>query len=302
MEEILRGYKVDEGTWFYLSLPLIVAVYFRFRRFFSVRNFDLALLLSISPGILLVRHQSESIGYALLFAVSGILLVRLMADAYLTRRPRLEQNLNNDGLALLCVSAFAFLAVAAWTSNRIPIETVETADRMLKRQEAPPTPVHTRADEGQTGPTAAVLAVPVVKMAEKVKDAVTTASPAPSPEQPRPIREFENDAARVLSMVAHLAVITGLFFLGRWHFGDAKIGMAMATLYLLMPCTSYDVGRLNHVLPAALILWSLAAYRQPAVAGGLMGLACGTVFFPVFLLPLWLAFTIAGERFNSSSR
>ncbi len=95
---------------------------------------------------------------------------------------------------------------------------------------------------------------------------------------------------RLASIVAHLAVVMALVFIGRWHFGDQQIGIAMATLYLLLPCTSYDVARVNHVFPAALILWAIAAYRRPAVAGGLMGLACGTLFFPVFLLPLWFAF------------
>jgi hypothetical protein len=64
----------------------------------------------------------------------------------------------------------------------------------------------------------------------------------------------------------------------------------MATLYLLLPCTAYGVGEFNHVLPAALIVWAFVAYRKPAVSGVLLGLACGSMFFPLFLLPLWAAF------------
>jgi hypothetical protein len=64
----------------------------------------------------------------------------------------------------------------------------------------------------------------------------------------------------------------------------------MATLYLLLPCTAYDVGESNHVLPSALIVWAFVAYRRPIVSGVLLGLACGSMFFPVFLLPLWGAF------------
>jgi hypothetical protein len=46
----------------------------------------------------------------------------------------------------------------------------------------------------------------------------------------------------------------------------------------------------NHLLPAALIVWAVAAYHKPMVAGVLLGLACGTVFFPIFLLPIWMGF------------
>ncbi|HUG93464.1 MAG TPA: hypothetical protein VML55_21675, partial [Planctomycetaceae bacterium] len=57
MNAILYRYDVNDATWFYLSLLLIVAVYFRFNRLWSLRNLDLALLLSISPGLLFLDRQ-----------------------------------------------------------------------------------------------------------------------------------------------------------------------------------------------------------------------------------------------------
>ena len=80
-------------------------------------------------------------------------------------------------------------------------------------------------------------------------------------------------------------MIAALILLGARHFGDLQIGIAMGTLYLLLPCTAYDVHKVNHVLPAALILWAFVGYRRPVVSGSLMGFACGALFFPVFLLP-----------------
>jgi hypothetical protein len=128
------------------------------------------------------------------------------------------------------------------------------------------------------------LTAPFVSI-PKVVDAIN-----PTPQPARASRNYADDAARLASMMAHLAVVIGLVCMGRWHFGDQSIGLAMATLYLLLPCTSYEVEQVNHVLPSALILWAITAYRRPAVAGVLMGLACGTLFFPVFLLPLWFSF------------
>jgi hypothetical protein len=105
-----------------------------------------------------------------------------------------------------------------------------------------------------------------------------------------PVLMFENLAARILTILAHLAVIIGLWFVGRNLFADRNLGLAMATLYLLLPCTAYNVGEFNHVLPAALIVWAFVCFRKPVVTGVLLGLASGTMFFPMFLLPIWAAF------------
>src|SRR6266446_6626025 len=45
-----------------------------------------------------------------------------------------------------------------------------------------------------------------------------------------------------------------------------------------------------HMWPMALIVWAVAAYRRPTLAGLLLGLATGTVYFPMLVFPLWLSF------------
>jgi hypothetical protein len=287
MEEILNGYKVGSATWLYLSFFLIVAIYFRFNRIFALRNGDLLTLLAISPGILLVKSGSSS-GYVWLFIVCGAWMLRLIFDGYFTRRPRLEQNLNTPGLTFLCAVAFVFLSIHAWTSEEVPassVQTVEAADRLLNRREAPAKPAHAQ-DDAKAGPAAAVLTAPLVKV---IPPLAASISAEPKTAGPAAMINAEY-AARLASIIAHLIVILALVCIGRWHFGDQQIGMAMAALYMLLPCTSYDVGRLNHVLPAAFILWAIAFYRRPLLSGGLMALACGTLYFPLFLLPLWFLF------------
>lgn len=283
MDAILRqyGYSVSDATWFYLSLLLILAVFFRFNRVFSLRNLDLALLLSIAPGLLLVQNGYDY-GYGWLFVVTGCLLVRLFSDSFWKRRPLLEQNLNSAGMTFLTVSVFLLLVSKALTVPLSPgtVETVRRADELRKRQDT--TQEQPLTEEVPAGPTARVLAAPVVAASE-------IAVSASSPKQEDRLA-VEQIAARATSVLAHLAVVSGLWFLGKRLFGDVNSGLAMATLYLLLPCTAIDVGKVNHVLPAALIVWAFVAYRNPLVAGGLMGLACGTLLFPIFLLPLWAVF------------
>jgi hypothetical protein len=279
MEEILSGYKVGSATWLCLSFFLIVAIYFRFNRGFSLRNGDLLALFAISPGILLAQRGNPA-GYIWLFAVCGVWMLRLIFDGYFSRRPRLEQNLNTPGLTFLCAVAFVFLSIHAWRSDEglaSTVQTVEAADRLLNRQEAPTKSVHPH--DGASEDAKAVKVIP------PLAGAIST-----EPKHAGTATMNAVYAARIASIIAHLLVIVALACIGRWHFGDQQIGIAMAALYMLLPCSSYDVGKLNHVLPAALILWAVAAYRRPILSGGLMALACGTLVFPVFLLPLWFLF------------
>ncbi|TXT39184.1 MAG: hypothetical protein FD138_133 [Planctomycetota bacterium] len=283
MDAILRqyGYSVSDATWFYLSLLLILAVFFRFNRILSLRNLDLALLLSIAPGLLLVQH-GYNYGHGWLFVVTGCWLIRLFSDSIWKRRPLLEQNLNSAGMAFLAVSVFVLLVSKALTEPPSPgtVETVRRADELVKRQDT--TQEQSAREEVPAGPTAPLLAAPVVAASD-----LMMSSGSPKEEHRSAVEQI---AARTTAVLAHLAVVSGLWFLGKRLFGDANSGLAMATLYLLLPCTAIDVGRVNHVLPAALIVWAFVFYRNPLIAGGLMGLACGTLLFPLFLLPLWAVF------------
>ncbi|RMG38307.1 MAG: DUF2029 domain-containing protein [Planctomycetota bacterium] len=279
MDIILRGYEVNEPTWFYLSTVLILAVFFRFGRWLSLRNLDLLLLLAISPGLLLTKYRPE-IGHAWLFVGAGVLLVRLLLDPLCRRRPKLEINLNRAGTTFLCLAAFAFLMTKVLTEPPpdTAVATVREASRLLKL-DAP----RQAANDGEAvpGPAARLLAAPVVPTSRLV---------AQGPGQGAGSSAVEQLAARILAVLSHAAVVCGLLMIGRTHFGDVTLGISMATLYLLVPCTAYDVAKVNHVLPAALALWAFALCHRPFWAGCLMGLAAGVMFFPLFLIPLWWKF------------
>ena len=292
MDVLLSGYEVNPPTWFYLSLLLIVAVFFRFGRVWSLRNLDLILLLSISPGLLLVeptlldvRDPESSIklqswGHIWMYIGTGIILLRVFCDPLFRQRPKLEQNLNVAGLVFLSIAAFAFLMARVITEPPEPqaVEIAHLGEQLLSGKD---TSSETKA---AAGPTDTVVAAGADVIAKTVT--AGNGSSASESEQIEPL------AARIMAILAHIGVMAGLIVLGWRQFADATVGLAMATLYLLLPCTAFHVGIVNHVLPAALIVWAFVSYQRPIVAGGLMGLACGTFLFPVvlLLLPLWAAF------------
>ena len=55
MSEILLYYRrPDPTTWVYLSSFLTIGLFFVFHRFWSIRNLDIALLILLAPGLLMV--------------------------------------------------------------------------------------------------------------------------------------------------------------------------------------------------------------------------------------------------------
>ena len=48
--------KIAGTTWAYLSSLLMLALFFKFNRFWSVRNFDLFLIILLAPGLLMVEE------------------------------------------------------------------------------------------------------------------------------------------------------------------------------------------------------------------------------------------------------
>jgi hypothetical protein len=210
----------------------------------------------------LVRQLDEAawrwlrIGYIWLLCGSGYFLLRCLIDLALVRRPAIAPNLNFGGLAWLGGALAVFMIFVA-----------------VKQTEAP--------DVGKV--TIAQNRVETF-VSEQIKQSAT----AMRVRSEVPVRA-------TLALVCHLAVITALIVIGCWHFQDAHIGMAAAALYLLLPYTAIHISQYHHVWPSALLVWAVACYRKPMVAGLLIGLAAGFAFFPLLVLPVWLSFYRGGR-------
>ena len=96
--------------------------------------------------------------------------------------------------------------------------------------------------------------------------------------------------ARVMAILSQLVIVLGMMLVGLRHFDNIHAGIAAATLYLLLPYTAMWTGGVTHALPAALLVWAVVLYRRPLFSGAMIGLAFGTIYYPLFLLPLWISF------------
>jgi hypothetical protein len=263
-------------TWFYFSALLAVALFFKFNRLLSIRNGDVLSLFLPMPGFLLLsQHDVSSFwGYLWLLAASGYFLLRCLFDLTLVQRPALSPNLNFGGLVWLAGALFvSLIAVAARHHNtQVLSYSPQSGGGLAKQRETTP---------GTLSP-----------MREQVEKVIREQASAEVDEE-----LLELGVERGLTVLCHLFIAVGLILIGWRHFEDLHAGMAAATFYLLlpytyllMPRTPLGVGRWDHAWPMALMIWMVLFFRRPTLAGIFLGLAAGTVFFPVLVLPVWLSF------------
>lgn len=268
----------NAATWFYASFLLAVTLFVRFDRPLSLRNWDIVALWLIIPGLLYltdgyaIRDAVTPLvdvkravsrgdkylrnGFIWLMAASVYWFGRCLFDLGLEKRPMLPPNISVAGMTCLAASLVVCLAAAA---AKKPAE--EDKDR---------TRVPVAVAKANDGAAALV----------KMKNGHV-------PEDTSGTRFWIGRAGAVF---AHLVVFAGLVLIGARTYGDAMTGMAMGCLYLLLPCTAYDVIKIHHVWPSLFFLGAVYWHRRPAVAGALLGVAAGSVFFPALLFPLWFGF------------
>ena len=188
----------------------------------------------------------------------------MLVDSAMVRRPLLEPNLSASGLTFACAAMLVFLM-----SNVITPQPTRNRRRAVRpgRARSPTarkrTPISAEILD-QRGP-----GYPLFHVFSS---------------------ESDDPVKRATAIIAHLAVVLGMVLIGYRHFDNTHTGIAAATLYLLLPYTANFTPRIDHVVPAALLVWAIQSYRRPVIAGILVGLAAGLIWYPLFLLPLWCSF------------
>jgi hypothetical protein len=290
MDQILYDYSLNATTWVYLSSLLTIAVFFKFNRVWSVRNLDLLGLIAFAPGLLLAARADadlKQLGYTWMFSVGGWFLIRMLVDRLMVRRPLLEPNLSPGGLTFLTASLLVFLMVNVLTypPDDHDLAVARQVDRVVsldgstaQRNEAAELDLKNRPG------FFLMMWLPSISTAA-IMDADPQLTDAAGRAQAKQIV-----ASRTTAILSHLAVVLGLVLIGLRHFDNIRAGISAATLYLLLPYTAQMTGHVDHALPAALLVWAVAAYKFPLLAGVLIGVASGVIYYPLFLLPLWCGF------------
>ncbi|MCA9105538.1 MAG: DUF2029 domain-containing protein [Planctomycetales bacterium] len=380
MNEFPLGYeRVPPTTWAYLSSLLLLAVYFKFSRFWSVRNLDLFLIILLAPGLLFVHfgaagrerirtevvsvldsfeaqqlndeaaasaaspsestsgnevEPSDSVtsdassevaeagamlrnsfdstppsteavdprfdvvreeyldayfkarrlehrGYLWLFLVNSLLLIRMLVDPMLVRRPLLEPNLSSGGLTFMGSSMLVFMLANLFMTAPMKYDLYyvpEISERIAwpEAEVEPPQPAEGPGYRLLSNAPMLPMLVDTTRRPVDTEDGQVSTAPAVM--------------ARLLVIASLAALVVAIVLCGSRHFENYWMGIGIATLFLMLPYSVQMTGRINHVLPAALLVWAVFVYRLPFLAGMFIGAASGLIYYPLFLLPLWLSF------------
>lgn len=335
MREILFQYEsVNPTTWAYLSSLLVIGLYFKFNRVWSVRNLDVLLIISLAPGLLMVYFGQQSIdratvvpavaadvsplipkldgdaevalapeaappveedpekpsrqellqigrtlekaGYVWLFCVSGLICIRLFIDPTMVRRPMLEPNLTIGGMVFITCALFIFLM------TNIVVGRPSDADLRGVREASKSSPKEVEESLRHYGPGYRMLLmvprIPTYRMAQPESTDLETRD------------KITIVVAKVMAILANIALLAGMVLVGYRHFDSIRMGVGAAMFYFLLPYAAVNTGRIDHVLPAAMLVWAIYFYRTPLLSGVFMGFAIGTLYYPLFLLPLWFSY------------
>ena len=185
---------IGPEAWLFLTLLMCLTLFFKFGRFWSVRNLDLLLIFALAPGMMLLVGTDESgswWAYLWLFVGSLFWMIRCLVDLGLSRRPLLEPNLNASGLACLTVG---IVGLFIFEMISLPI------DEGFKRN-----PADTSKNQRVEQPPG-----------ESIVDEVLRRTPVTLTihhnEKPRIILK------RVLALLAQIALVVGLITVGWRHF------------------------------------------------------------------------------------
>ena len=277
LNELFFSYEhVESTTWLYLTTLLSIAVFFKFGRFFSMRNLDILLLSLFSHCFMLVSfgitngfEEIVRLGYVTLWVMGGIFMLRMFYDCTMVRRPLLEPNLSAGGLSFLVFALFVLLV------SNVSLGYLQSDAEVLRDLSSPQMPGYRILEDLPPVPVA-FWETPFELNQQSGKSGVYS---------------FEMSQALSLGLViaAHFFVVVGLILVGSVHFENVRMGLGAAVIYLLIPYTGEMGGHVDHVLPGAFLVWALLFYRKPMIAGFLLSLSF-CIYYPLFLLPLWVSF------------
>jgi hypothetical protein len=260
---------VGPEVWLFLTLLICLTIFFKFSRFWSIRNLDILLLFALAPGMMLLVGNAARqpwVAYLWLFIGTLLWLTRCLLDVGLTRRPVLEPNLNAAGLACLSIGVLVLFV----------LETVSLSVREGSARnpaDANPSSRDSVTPPGTVNPSAAVSMV--------VKNAPIRSELKVQPHQ---------GLARILACLAQIGLVVSLVAVGWRHFERPIAGLSVATCYMILPYTRFALVDSSQLVPAAMIVSALVAYRIPSVSGPLIGFSAAWMPASIGLLPLWAGF------------
>ncbi|MHC4520007.1 MAG: hypothetical protein ACYTAS_15565 [Planctomycetota bacterium] len=274
----------------WMSLVLVAVVIGRFSPLLSLRNLDIILLYALAP-FLLITWTHTKVAYTGLFTVTVILLVRCL---WIARKP-------SEGLTQLNVSSrrvvwmlllFALVLHVVTLYERhigdVGLWSAIGGQYLLRTGCLPygtefgPNCVY--------GPLMYVLFAPAGLAASLIREI--------RPDGSIILAAFNNWQAmrgvQTTELILDLLALFALYRLARRR-GDRDAALTIVFVYAISPyllgmVSELGLERASHIAATPFILLALLLLSRPVLAGILLGIATGMLYYPLFLVPLWFGY------------
>jgi hypothetical protein len=119
-----------------------------------------------------------------------------------------------------------------------------------------------------------------------------------------PYEGFEMRGGQTIILIFDLLAMLALYCYGK-KYVDKNTGVLLALVYALCP---YVIGIggagglqwTSHTVGSAFVVFALVVINQPIAAGLLLGLCCGMLYYPIFLVFLWCGYYIRSSGWRSA--
>ena len=267
MSDYLFQYRgIDPSTWVYLSSLLLIGLFFKFGRLWSVRNLDLILLILLGPGLLMVhRGQLEqaqlgqrepTVTADVTTSVAGPETPSADASAATSARAsgvgETGEGVVTEWLQLELWGFIYLLVVSCLILTRLLLDPIMVRRPLLE-------PNLSRGGLLFIGISLYVflmgnlIAEPELPVADDAADYRIARVAAASQEGPgyELLSVLPTGLSKAFCIGSQLLMVAGMVLVGFWHFRNITMGIGAATLYLMMPYTSMLTGRVEHILSPA---------------------------------------------------
>lgn len=310
-QSFLRGWVPAQGGALWLSLVVMLAIGFNFKRPGDPRNVALVAMQALGFLFFDILSFLDVLGrpYAVTlmdWVFCGIVFISVLVMGLAVWRAAHPQP--SAWRPALTVPALASIAILLVTLDlfaaavRPPDDAgffINLGGQRLRERALLP-----YGDPLLTGTPAAGYG-PLLYAAHVPFQLVFDPSPANAVSSPRPPLGADSSyvlppaaATKLCTIAFHLLGLVALFRIGRAHAGR-DVGWALVALYagsafvLGVGGEEYFIGGMtfvSHIAPAAVTLAAYAAIERPALAALLLVTAAGFGFYPAFLAPAWLGF------------
>ena len=314
-EEVEREGPFSAGTFFrrfrphlegpalaWVSFVLVLLFVGNFTRILSLRNLDIVLLYLLTPFINVI-WQNRAVAYGGIFVVTVLLFARCIAATRVNHTPPARSNLTTTRAACFVLALACLFHVQTAYERGIDDSGIWSVAGAKYLQETGHLPYGTAFGWNCVyGPLMYPLHIP----GNLLFPPNVSFEPDGGEASIGFYEGFEMRGAKTTVLVFDFLAMLALYLFGR-RYADHATGVLLALIYALNPHVIGLGGAgglqwVSHIAGIAFVVFAITFVAQPLVAGLLLGIACGMLYYPIFLFPLWIGYYLRTSGRKDAAR